>query len=137
MNERIKMLRGVLNLTQEQFAEQLSLTRNYISLVENGTRTFADRTIKDICRTFDVNESWLRTGEGEMFLAPDRTSRLAQWAGEVLKSSPESLQRKVAEALAVLTVKDWEYLADLAQRMKNAQADNLPGQPSSKEISKK
>ena len=133
MNERIKTLRGVLNLTQEQFAEQLSLTRNYISLVENGTRTFADRTIKDICRTFHVNESWLRTGEGEMFLAPDRTSRLAQWTGEVLKSSPESLQRKVAEALAVLTVKDWEYLADLAQRMKNAQADNLPGQSSSKE----
>ena len=68
MQERIKMLREQLGYSQEFFAKEVGLTKNYISLVENGKRTFAERTLKDICRKFNVNESWLRTGEGKMFI---------------------------------------------------------------------
>ena len=41
MNERIKLLRKELNLSQELFADRLGLTKNYISLVENGNRTIS------------------------------------------------------------------------------------------------
>ncbi len=68
MQERIKMLREQLGYSQEAFAKEVGLTKNYISLVENGKRTFAERTLKDICRKFDVREEWLRSGVGEMFI---------------------------------------------------------------------
>ena len=31
-----------------------------------GKKIPSDRTIADICREFNINENWLRTGEGEM-----------------------------------------------------------------------
>ena len=33
-----------------------------------------NRTLYDICREFNVNEHWLRTGEDEMFIQPETFS---------------------------------------------------------------
>ena len=71
MKDRIRTIRKELGLSQEEFAQKISLTKNYISLVENGNRFLADRTITDLCRIFSVNEIWLRNGEGNMFLPPE------------------------------------------------------------------
>lgn len=68
MNARIKEIREVKGLSQADFAEMLNLKRNSISLIEVGKRNPSDRTILDICNTFNVSEEWLRTGEGEMFI---------------------------------------------------------------------
>lgn len=67
MVNRIIELRKINNLSQEKFAEKLNLSRNFINQVETGKKNFSDRTILDICREFNVNEDWLRTGEGEMY----------------------------------------------------------------------
>ena len=67
MDERIKKLRKLLNLTQEDFASKIGLSRNFIAQIELKKKKPSDRTISDICREFRVNESWLRTGEGDMF----------------------------------------------------------------------
>lgn len=67
MVNRIIELRKINNLSQEKFAEKLNLSRNFINQVETGKKNFSDRTILDICREFNVNEEWLRTGEGEMY----------------------------------------------------------------------
>ena len=77
MNERIKSIRKSLNLTQELFSKKLNLSRNYIALIETGDRIPSDRTISDICREYNINEHWLRTGEGEMYDLPeDRTAAI-------------------------------------------------------------
>lgn len=68
MNTRIKEVREAKGLSQADFAEMLNLKRNSISLIEVGKRNPSDRTIVDICDTFNVSEEWLRTGEGEMFV---------------------------------------------------------------------
>ena len=67
MVDRIVSLREKLNMNQEDFAKKIGVSRNFISLVETTKRNLSDRTIVDICREFNVNEKWLRTGEGEMF----------------------------------------------------------------------
>lgn len=67
MNERIKKLRKCLNLTQEDFSSKIGLSRNFIAQIELEKKKPSDRTISDICREFRVNETWLRTGEGDMF----------------------------------------------------------------------
>ena len=66
MNERIKKLRKALDLTQKEFAERIGMKRNSIALIENGRNT-SEQTIFAICREFNVNEEWLKTGTGEMF----------------------------------------------------------------------
>lgn len=77
MDERIKQVRTNAKLTQTEFADKLGLTKNYISLVENGNREPSDRTINDICDKFGVNPVWLRTGEGEPFVPLTRSEELA------------------------------------------------------------
>lgn len=57
MNARIKQIRESKGLSQAEFAEMLNLKRNSISLIEVGKRNPSDRTILDICNTFNVSEN--------------------------------------------------------------------------------
>lgn len=67
LDQRIKKLRKGLNLTQQEFADRLGTTRNNIAGYEIGRRSPSEAVISLICKTFNVSEVWLRTGEGEMF----------------------------------------------------------------------
>lgn len=67
MNERLKLLRKTLKLNQVDFGSRLSLTGSAISRYESGVNAMADNIILLICREFNVNEDWLRNGNGEMF----------------------------------------------------------------------
>lgn len=71
MKERIKELRKTLSLNQEEFGKVLGVTKSSISNIESGRFNATDTTIKLICREFNVNELWLRTGQGDMFSTPD------------------------------------------------------------------
>lgn len=112
MNERIKEIRKKLDKTQEEFASKLGLSRNFITQIETGAKKPSDRTISDICREFNVNETWLRTGEGEMFL--NNEISLMQWAGTVLGGSDESFKKRFVNMLSKLNEKDWETLEKIA-----------------------
>lgn len=78
MRERLKELRKSLKMTQEQFADNLKLSRNYIAQIELGSKNPSDRTVSDICRVYHVSEDWLRTGEGDMYaeLPENRTAAI-------------------------------------------------------------
>jgi len=67
MNERLRELRKTLKLTQAEFAAKLEMAQNSYSKIETGENSLTDKNIFLICLIFNVNESWLRTGEGEMF----------------------------------------------------------------------
>ena len=59
INDRIKLIRESVRLSQSEFAEKLNLKRNSISLMEGGKRNPSNRTINDICKVFNVSEEWL------------------------------------------------------------------------------
>ncbi|GHU55939.1 hypothetical protein FACS189442_4070 [Spirochaetia bacterium] len=67
INQRILQLRKVLDYTQEKFAKSLSLSRSSLAVIEVNRCKVNDRLIKMICLTYGVNETWLKTGAGEMF----------------------------------------------------------------------
>lgn len=69
LGERIKKVRRSLDLTQQKFADQIGTTQNALTGYETGRRNPSSSVINNICKTFDVSEKWLRTGEGEMLLA--------------------------------------------------------------------
>ena len=73
MEKRLRTIRKALGLSQEQLGQALGVSNTAISKLENGENNITEQNIKAICREFDVNENWLRTGQGEMFveLSPD------------------------------------------------------------------
>lgn len=117
MNERIKALRKFLNMTQEEFSKQIGLSRNFIAQVEIGTKVPSDRTITDICREYNVNEDWLRTGNGEMFKSRTREQEIGAFVNEVMELNDDSFEKKLVNALARLEPKDWECLESIAKKL--------------------
>lgn len=72
MKDRIKRIRKEIDLTQCEFAKRIGTTANVLTNYETGRRNPSASVINNICKTFGVNEEWLRTGEGEIFLkTPD------------------------------------------------------------------
>lgn len=66
-NERVREIRELNKMNQTDFGKKINISRSQVAAIENNLRALTDRTINDICREFNVNENWLRTGEGEMF----------------------------------------------------------------------
>lgn len=81
MNDRIRKLRKYLDLTQKDFGNRIGVKGNTIATYESGRNEPIDSVISLICREFNVNEKWLRTGEGEMF-RPAPTDALDALAAE-------------------------------------------------------
>lgn len=117
MNERIALVRKSLGLTQEKFAEQVGLSRNFMWMIESGTRVPSDRTISDICREFNVNETWLRTGEGEMFNQITRSEKIAAFLGDITENDGDDFKRRFVEMLAELEPEDWKLLERMAEKL--------------------
>lgn len=116
MKDRIAYVRKQAGINQTDFAEKLSLTKNYISLIENGNRIPSDRTITDICREFNVNEVWLRTGDGEPYQEESRQEQIMKFAIQTIKGSDEFRKQFVA-MLAKLDVEDWVALSKIYNKM--------------------
>lgn len=108
MNERIRELRKTLNLTQQEFADRLSLKRNTIATYEMGKAIPSDRTINDICNKYNVNENWLRDGVGEMFLEPKENSIVAK--ATMLLGEKDPLFEAFIDTYSKLTPRNRELL---------------------------
>lgn len=99
INERIKVLRERLGLTQTALAEKINRAPNTINQYEKG-KNIPDRTILDICNAFNANELWLRTGSGEMFRQETNVDvELAHQVGRLIKSDDDFTKRLVLEYL--------------------------------------
>ena len=73
MNERLKLLRETLKLSQDEFGKRIGSARNTIANYELGRRTTSNTIVKAICRAFRVNYFWLTEGEGDMFAGTPQT----------------------------------------------------------------
>lgn len=110
IGERIKKVRKSKNLTQQEFCNRIGFKQNSISLVESGKRNISDQAIKSICREFNVNEAWLRTGEGEMFIQQSKEDELAAAVNQLLAGESSEFKRRLIVVLSKLDIKEWEVL---------------------------
>ena len=75
MNERIKIIRKALNMTQEQLAQRLGIGKAALSMIETGKTGLSSRNRNILIQELNVNPEWLESGKGEMFNAePDLTA---------------------------------------------------------------
>ena len=69
--ERFSAVRKHYNLSMNAFGERIGLSASGVSAIEYGTRAMNEKHIKLICAEFpEVNENWLRCGDGDMISKP-------------------------------------------------------------------
>lgn len=117
MFTRLQILRKKLKLSQKEFGEKLGVSRDVVSNAELGRVDMKPIFVSHLCSTFNVNESWLRTGEGEMFLPEDRDNALMAWVGEVLADESDSFRRRYLNVLRSLTPEDWKRMEAYAEAL--------------------
>lgn len=86
-------------MSMEKFAARIGIQKGSVSLLESGRNQPSDQTIRSICREFGVNETWLRTGAGEMHAEQSRAEEMAALAKSLLSDSPESFRSALVTAL--------------------------------------
>ncbi len=117
MNQRIKELRKKLGLTLERFGEALGVQKSAVSKWERGENSVPEQVFKSICREFDVNEEWLRTGKGEMFKELSRSEKIAVFLTDVLKDEDDSFRKQFIEAFSELDLNDWKVLEGICNNI--------------------
>lgn len=116
LNERINTLISTLGIRKTAVADRLNVSQAFVSQLCAGKTNPSDRTISDICREFNVNEEWLRTGEGEMFKPKSRNEELFEFVTNAI-GEPTGIQAQLLTVMAQLSVEQWELLDDMAHKL--------------------
>ena len=108
--ERVNAVRRSKKMTMEQFGEQIGVQKSAISKIEKDKVNLSEQTIKSICREFNVNEDWLRTGAGgpeNMFIPEDM--RYLNTVGK-LGNEQNEFKKFCINMLMELPDKYWDYI---------------------------
>ena len=117
VNERIKALRQALGLTQQVFADKAGTSRANIAGYETKKSVPSDAVISLICEKFNVNENWLRTGAGEMFLPITRDDEIAKLTTDLFKEEEDSFKTRLILTLSKLDASEWAVLEKIAKEL--------------------
>lgn len=122
--------------TKTEFAEKLNISQSFVSRLASGEKEPSDRTIADICREFDVNEDWLRTGQGDPYVQLSRDEELSQFFGDVMKGEDPNFRRRLLSVMSRLTTDEWALLEQMAWKLVDELRQDS-GQEASSEEGKK
>ena len=114
MKDRLRKLRRTLDLTQTEFASKIGTTQNVIANYEAGRRNPSGAVINNICKTFSVNEEWLRTGNGVMFVERDESEEITAMVNEIMADKPDDFRRRFIAALSRLDMDAWKAIEAFA-----------------------
>lgn len=118
MKERLRLLRKHLKLTQKEFAQSIGLkSASAIGNIELGIIELSDRNISAICDEFDVNENWLRTGSGDMFISTSPEDEFDILVGK-LYAENDNFKKNIIRAMLKLDDKDWEVVRKFTEELK-------------------
>lgn len=114
MNTRIQQIRKTAKMTQDEFADKIGLSKNFVWMIEKGERTPSERTIKDICREFKVNYDWLVNGTGDMFQDDDSD---AQAIVDSVMTGDNDFVKKTLVKFARLSEERWRQLQEILEEL--------------------
>ena len=109
MKDRLKQLRKELGLTQREFSERIGIKPNTFSQYESGRNEPIDAVLRLICETFNVNEEWLRTGSGTMFVQRDPFDEVYKMVNDMLWDESSELKRRLVTAILRLSPEQLRY----------------------------
>lgn len=106
IHDRLRHLREELNLTTRTFGAAINMSGGAITNMEKGTRNITERTIRDVCREYNVNADWLVNGiepmfndeTGDMDIDDEVRQLVKQYS--LLNESDRELVKKMIDSLA-------------------------------------
>lgn len=126
MKDRLKKLRKVLDLTQQEIADRIGIKRNSYANYETGRNVPIDAIILSICREFNVNEIWLRTGAGDMF--QESNEKYVMDAIDRIMSGENEFHKNLFKTFAHLDEKELaalESILDKFLKLQNLHVEKL------------
>lgn len=117
LKDRLKKLRKELDLKQREFAKKIGTSQNVLANYETGRRNPSNSVINNICKTFNVNEEWLRNGIGDMFQPVSRETEIENAVRNLLDGESDSFKSRLISLLAGLSPSDWERLETEAKKL--------------------
>lgn len=123
LNDRIRLVRENFDLSRAAFGENLGVSGDVINNLERGRVEVKDSMIKLICSVYSVDEAWLRTGKGDMFIPKSRSDEISAFVGDILRDD-SNFRQKFISVLARMTTEEWALLEkkvlELAEEIKKA-----------------
>lgn len=120
MNERFRELRKALGMSMEEFGKVLGITKSGISEIENGRRSVTDQHIKMLTiqplNGQYLNEAWIRTGEGEMFLKRSDNEILTEFAADLVFEADDSFKKAIVTTFAKMDDETWDMFEKWARK---------------------
>lgn len=136
MADRISKVIRDKEKTKTAFSDRINVSQAFVSQMCSGLKVPSDRTIADICREFNVNEDWLRTGRGDPYIQLSRDEELAQFFGNVMKGEDPDFRRRLLSVMSRLTTDEWALLEQMAWKLVDELRQDT-GQEASSEEGKK
>ncbi len=128
MADRISKVIRDKEKTKTAFSDRINVSQAFVSQMCSGLKVPSDRTIADICREYDVNEEWLRTGQGDPYIQLSRDEELAQFFGNVMKGEDPDFRRRLLSVMSRLTTDEWALLERMAWKLVDELQQEQPGQ---------
>lgn len=138
MNERLRELRIAFNMNQEEFGKLLGITKSGVSDIESGRRKVTEQHIIMLkSQKPQINEAWLRNGNGEMFIPKSRNQQLSDFMDTLIHEN-DSFKKRLITALCNLKESDWAYLENLlvdlvGKDILSAEPTTIPSTPEEQE----
>lgn len=114
MNQRMKMVREALGMSQANFAESADIGLGVIKNIDSNRTEPNDHFYNVLCARYNINRAWLETGEGEMFVEMSRAEKIGRFVADVLEDEPDSFRRKLIDILIELDEDGWQKLKEAA-----------------------
>ena len=128
ISARISLVIKESGLTKTAFAKKINISQPHISKIALGESVPSDRTIADICREFNVNEDWLRTGRGDPYIQLSRDEELAQFFGDVMKGEDPDFRRRLLSVMTRLAADEGARLEQMAWKLVDERQQEQTGQ---------
>ena len=95
IGNRIKQIRNMEGKNQRDFAASIKVGQSTLAMFENGQREPREIHIEQICLKYGINDTWLRTGEGEMKIEDCTDNRYFSNVGKLQRTDDETIMRWV------------------------------------------
>ena len=115
IGEQIKALRKFFGLNQTEFGAKIGLKGSSVSNYEVDRVSVPDAVILSICREYGCDETWLRTGEGEMFRPRNHREQVVDYLSRLLRDPSADFQLRLIELISDIPPEFWPLLEEKAR----------------------
>lgn len=115
IGEQIKALRKFFGLNQTEFGAKIGLKFSSVSNYEVDRVSVPYAVILSICREYGCDETWLRTGEGEMFRPRNHREQVVDYLSRLLRDPSADFQLRLIELISEIPPEFWPLLEEKAR----------------------